>query len=137
MINPLNVASTVPFGNCTTGEIRLTDISDNVEMETRQGQLQICINNAWGSVCNDDYFGPTDARVACNQLDGFSADGAVLVPSNQRTPPFFLEELDCDGEEGEIINCTHYSTIGLASCENGYDVIIQCEGKLWPADNHD
>ena len=106
-------------------------------METRQGQLQICINNAWGSVCNDDYFGPTDASVACNQLEGFSADGAASVTSNRRTPPYFLEELDCSGEEGEIINCTQYSTIGLASCENGYDAIIQCQGKLWHAGYHE
>lgn len=98
-------------------------------METRQGQLQICINNAWGSVCDDEYFGPTDARVACNQLEGFSADGAALVTTSRRTAPFFLEELDCNGEEGEILNCTQYSTIGLASCETGSDAIIRCEGK--------
>ena len=39
-----------------------------------EGRLEICINNAWGSVC-DDLFELADAEVACSQLDGFSGDG--------------------------------------------------------------
>jgi hypothetical protein len=29
--------------------------------------VEICYNNAWGTVCND-FWGDVDARVACSQL---------------------------------------------------------------------
>lgn len=47
--------------NCSLGAIRLrgdTDIS---------GRVEICINNDWGTVC-DNQWDNTDARVACVQL---------------------------------------------------------------------
>ena len=63
------------FADCMTGEVRLTDFSDNTEEDSRQGTIQICINNAWGSVCNDDFFDSTDAAVLCKQLPGFNTNG--------------------------------------------------------------
>lgn len=41
---------------------------------TREGRVEICINNAWGTVC-DTFFGRRDAEVVCRQLDGFQRDG--------------------------------------------------------------
>ena len=58
-----------------TGEVRLTDFSDNTEEDSRQGTVQICVNNAWGSVCNDYFFDNTDAAVFCGQLSGFTSEG--------------------------------------------------------------
>ena len=63
------------FADCTTGEVRLTDFSDNSEEDSRQGTIQICVNNAWGSVCSDHFFDNTDAAVFCGQLPGFKANG--------------------------------------------------------------
>ena len=48
-----------------------------------EGQLEICVNREWGTVCND---GPTDndgfdidaARVVCQQL-GFPEDGGTYT----------------------------------------------------------
>ena len=67
--------SSTKFANCRTGEVRFTDSANNTEEDSLQGTIQICVNNAWGSVCNDNFFDHTDAEVFCDQLVGFSADG--------------------------------------------------------------
>ena len=54
---------------CTTGGIRLVGGTSALE-----GRVEVCNNNQWGTVC-DDFWGTTDANVACRQL-GFSGTGA-------------------------------------------------------------
>ena len=56
---------------CTNGDIRLRGGTNCFE-----GQVEICNNNAWGTVC-DDFWDTFDARVACRQL-GFSSTGMQL-----------------------------------------------------------
>ena len=53
---------------CTEGDIRLLEGPSR-----REGRVEVCRNNMWGSVC-DDGFGTDDARVICRQLD-FSTSG--------------------------------------------------------------
>ncbi len=53
---------------CSQGDIRLVGGTDE-----RQGRVEVCNNNAWGTVC-DDAFGAADARVVCMQL-GFNGVG--------------------------------------------------------------
>ena len=61
-------------GSCIHGELRLEGGSDDMQAGTRDGRVEICINNAWGTVC-DTLFGRQDAEVVCRQLDGFQRDG--------------------------------------------------------------
>ena len=55
-------------GSCVDGDVRVANGS------AQAGRMEICINNAWGTVCGD-LFGPQDAAVACTQLGGFQRSG--------------------------------------------------------------
>ena len=70
----LLAAITVPNGNCSNGDARLIPPIDNSFLSTREGRLELCINEAWGSVC-DSAFDNNDASVACGQLTGLDREG--------------------------------------------------------------
>lgn len=53
---------------CHDGDIRLVEGSTTLE-----GRVEICINDVWGTVC-DDGWGSEEARVVCRQL-GLSSAG--------------------------------------------------------------
>ena len=68
------IAITTMPGNCEDGQVRLTEgITDEGNL-TMDGRLEICINNAWGTICNNS-FRVIDAQVACGQLSGFGTAG--------------------------------------------------------------
>ena len=58
--------------DCLDGDIRLVGGSTNEE-----GNVQVCLYGAWGSVCYHS-FGVNDARVACAQL-GFQRAGITML----------------------------------------------------------
>ena len=60
---------------CNDGDIRL--VGGTLEEE---GRVEICINEVWGTVC-DDFFTTADANVACGQL-GYSKYSELCFSSS-------------------------------------------------------
>lgn len=60
-----------PSGNCSDGDIRLVGGKNLLE-----GRVEICVNNAWGTVCGDT-FSTNDAHVVCTNV-GHPYNGNLL-----------------------------------------------------------
>ena len=66
-------APSTQSGNCSDGDIRLMNGSTVLE-----GRVEICINNAWGTVC-DRTFSEDEANVICGQTAS-NFNGTVQNP---------------------------------------------------------
>ena len=61
--------------NCNDGDLRLFGAAT-----TNQGRLQVCVNGAWGSVCDSQGVFTTDeAKVACRQLGTLQVEGRHVI----------------------------------------------------------
>ena len=64
--------ASIPTENCTDGVLRLVGGTNPAE-----GRVEICINNAWGTVC-DDGFTKAVALVVCRQLGKLQTEGTCM-----------------------------------------------------------
>jgi hypothetical protein len=95
------------------------------------GRLEVQINGAWGTVC-DDSFADVDARVACREF-GFT-DGAYVNSSVtlDGTGTIWLDELACVGTESSLSMCPSAGW-GQANCSHSEDVGVRCCNGTCPA----
>ena len=59
---------------CADGDIRLMN---GTEPSMREGRVEICYNNVYGTVC-DDRWDTVDASVVCRQLGLNRSEGNIL-----------------------------------------------------------
>ena len=84
------------------------------------------INGQWGTVC-DDNWSTGSSNVVCRQL-GLGSTGRFrrygIGPSSF---PIHLDEVNCDGNESNILACPHLR-LSEQDCHHGEDVGIICSG---------
>ena len=67
-------------GECVSGDVQLSgginteSSGNNMDSLVLEGRLDVCLNNAWGAVC-DSLFGDEELQVICSQLAGVIYDG--------------------------------------------------------------
>ena len=116
----------------------------------QNGRVEVCYNNLWGTVCDDDW-DDRDAQVVCRQL-GYSAQGVfILYQANMASinilllagarsysgsasygpgiGPIFFDNVDCSGSEEYLVNCSS-QPIGDHNCNHFEDAGVLCEGML-------
>ena len=71
----------IHFTVCTDGDIQLMN---GTEPSMREGRVEICYNNAYGSIC-DDFWDIVDASVVCRQLGLNRSEGTHSRTAFQHT----------------------------------------------------
>ena len=137
--------STEP-SNCTNGELRLYGA-----VTTNQGRLEVCVNGAWGSVCDSQgVFTTNEAKVACRKLGKLQVEGIIQISceyeQNRRftfldevgvldasafgnpSGPIFLDKIQCSSEEDDLLHCDN--TV-VHMCTHQQDVGIICHREYF------
>ena len=143
-----NAASyTLYTAPCTTGQLRLAggDIPN-------EGRVEICINNQWGTVC-DNSWGYNDAIVVCRQLNYLShgqhqhycscntchlnhvlyETGAVAFSGAHfgAGSGSIYFNVNCRGTESNLINCSRSSFVNCYG-SHSRSVGVRCQGIVIP-----
>ena len=95
------------------------------------GRVEVRINGAWGTVC-DDSWDLFDAAVVCHQLGYAHAFSAPLNAAfGQGSGPIWLDNVACVGNESSVFNCT-YRGITVHNCRHYSDASAVCyKGELY------
>ena len=107
---------------CPEGRTKTMKLAD---CSIRGCRLEVLFENEWGTVCSGG-IGAETAETLCKAL-GFTLGGKVVSQYGGGKGEIWLDEVSCQGEEGDIGDCKH-APWGKVSCQHGDDVGLCCFG---------
>ncbi len=115
----------MPANGCTPDDLRLVG-GDN----DREGEVEICHNNQWRNVCDDDWE-KVDANVACKQLGYTQGARRATILSEFTTlisVQFWLDDVACTGSETKLAECEHAGW-GVNNCTHAERAGVVCKAN--------
>uniref|UniRef100_A0A1X7UCA1 SRCR domain-containing protein n=1 Tax=Amphimedon queenslandica TaxID=400682 RepID=A0A1X7UCA1_AMPQE len=120
----------VSASSCATGNVRLVGGSNVYE-----GRVEVCVNNAWSTVCTSSGWNRQAANVVCKKVGdnlvnvNYNTVGALgLTQSSGLT---LVGYFNCDGDEVDLLGCSpnYYSTYQYCQNRHYYDAAVTCESN--------
>ena len=91
--------------------------------------MEVKIDGAWGTVCDDFFDLATDGTVACQQLLG--SVNAVATELRDDFGPgsgaILMDDVRCTGDESSLTSCVYVGSDN-ENCNHGEDVGLVCTG---------
>ncbi|XP_025756229.1 deleted in malignant brain tumors 1 protein-like [Oreochromis niloticus] len=92
------------------------------------GRVEFFYNNAWGTVC-DDNWDINDAEVVCRELGcGTAQSAAVSASFGEGSGSIWLDDVSCSGSERSLTECQNRG-FGTHDCTHSKDAGVVCSGK--------
>uniref|UniRef100_K1PUY0 Deleted in malignant brain tumors 1 protein n=1 Tax=Magallana gigas TaxID=29159 RepID=K1PUY0_MAGGI len=90
----------------------------------REGRVEVYMNHVWGTVCDDDW-DHDDAQVVCQSLGfpNFTGVARAAAYFGQGSGPILLDNVRCNGNEGDIRNCSYTMNV---NCGHSEDAGVIC-----------
>ena len=107
------------------------DVRLKGEVNLSHGNVEIGLDGAWGTVCDDDW-GIHDAHVVCHMLGYSSAIAATRRNTfGSGSGRRWLDKVNCTGTEKSIDECLHNGWGVFGSyCTHGREAGVVCRGMV-------
>ena len=89
------------------------------------GTVQVLVNGAWGTVC-DDGWDNTDAAVVCRQLGFSGGTQHQSATYGQGTGNIMYDDVNCAGNEANLASCPMGQAVGSHNCGHHEDAGVTC-----------
>ncbi|XP_022092066.1 deleted in malignant brain tumors 1 protein-like isoform X2 [Acanthaster planci] len=128
--------------NCNHGEdagVKCTTITSSEIVlvggsSEEEGRVEVFVNNAWGTVCGDDW-DLTDATVVCRQLGyNYAVSAFGWAHFGEGKGEIALENVNCSGQESRLQDCRSSPYKYMYHCGHWRDAGVICTGGLGTSD---